>query len=60
MNAFWAMLLRRRSCIRLREPQQFRLITGADRERIDATFDPAGRIVSLVDGRIASDERRAP
>jgi hypothetical protein len=41
-------LLRRRQPIRLRLPQSFALITGSNRESIDATFDDGGRIVHLI------------
>jgi hypothetical protein len=45
----WARdLLRRRQPIRLRLPQSFALVTGSDRESIDATFDPGGRIIHLI------------
>ena len=47
--ASWSRnLLRRRPPIRLREPDQFRLVAGATRESIDALFDAGGRIVRLV------------
>lgn len=41
-------LRRKRFVIRLREPAHFRLVTGANRESIEATFDAGGRIVELI------------
>ncbi len=41
-------LRHKRFVIRLREPERFRLFTGRDQERIDATFDAGGRIISLI------------
>lgn len=38
----------KRFIIRLREPDHFRLVTGAARESINATFDAGGRIVELI------------
>jgi hypothetical protein len=43
-NQLW----RKRFVIRLREPAHFRLVTGASRESIEATFDAGGRIVELI------------
>ena len=45
----WAKgIIRKRRPIRLRQPQSFALFTGCDRESIDATFDPGGRIIQLI------------
>lgn len=45
----WAIdLVKRRRPIRIRQPQNFVLFTDADREKIDATFDEGGRIVTLI------------
>lgn len=48
MVAWLKRALPLRRLIRLREPDRFHLVTGADCERIDATFDAGGRIVSLT------------
>lgn len=48
MIAWPSLFRKRRRAIRLRQPQSFALITGANREAIDATFDVAGRIIHLV------------
>jgi hypothetical protein len=48
MRSLQKFLRPRPRFIRLREPEMFRLVTGADRERIEATFDAGGRIVSLI------------
>ena len=47
---YWATawMRRRRRLIRLRPPQSMVLITGSDRESIDAVFDAGGRIVHLI------------
>lgn len=46
----WAMDLVRngRSKIRLREPQALTIVTGADREAIDATYDTGNRLMHLI------------
>lgn len=45
----WALqYLRRRPPLRLRQPQNLVIYTGCAREAIDATFDEAGRIITLI------------
>ena len=34
--------------IRLRQPARFQLVAGAETERIEATFDAGGRLLSLT------------
>lgn len=49
MIAWAAEFLRpRKRMIRIREPQSFILHTNAPCEKIDAVFDPAGRIITLI------------
>lgn len=45
----WALqILRRRPPIRLRQPQNLIIYTGANREAIDALFDEGGRLITLI------------
>ena len=42
------LLGRRKKTIRVRMPQNFLLVTSSNKESIDATFDEAGRLVTLI------------
>ena len=46
----WAQefMRRKRHLIRLRQPQSTTLITGSDREAIDAVYDAGQRLVHLI------------
>lgn len=48
MIAWATEFLKRRRPIRLRLPQSFALVTGSNRESIDAVFDSGGRLVHLI------------
>ena len=58
MIAWATAFLKRRPAIRLRNPQTFALVTGSNRESIDAIYDQGGRLVHLtVHTRIRSLRR---
>jgi hypothetical protein len=48
MIAWASVFVKRRRAIRLRQPGSFVLVSGSDRESIDAVFDAGGRIVHLI------------